>query len=404
MENVQSSQAPVQEMKNETTTNTPEPIEMVGGESFTNFDELERVVSLPKEKAEKKTLPKEKKESKTEDSDKKMSKGDKDGKEESRKEDGKEELKEKELLTKDGEKPVKTFKAKVGDDDLDLRADSVLKVKVAGKEVDVTLNDLLSDYSGKTDWTRKYSEFAREKKQWEDSRNQLKTKLQSVTELSKTDPMGALLTLADVGEVNQETFKETFLNSVINYVQKYEAMSPEERRAHDAETQAQRYKLQAESLKQEQQNRELMGKLAEKVEALKEAHKIDNQTFYAKYQELEKLQKDGQLQAEITPDLVAQAVYQDRRYNEVSEALTSKDPKREWSNDEKWKVFELSLKYQDLTAEEIAELTFESEKTQKAQKVSSRIHKNKEPQIEKAVKAQAPKDPNREPISFDDLW
>ena len=54
--------------------------------------------------------------------------------------------------------------AKQGEEDLELAANTLFKQKIDGEEVDVDLQELLNNYSGKISYDKKFQELSDQKK------------------------------------------------------------------------------------------------------------------------------------------------------------------------------------------------------------------------------------------------
>ena len=62
------------------------------------------------------------------------------------------------------EEEIKKLIAKYGEENLEMPANAIFKHKVDGEEVDVELQELLNNYSGKVSYDKKFQEFSTEKK------------------------------------------------------------------------------------------------------------------------------------------------------------------------------------------------------------------------------------------------
>ena len=62
---------------------------------------------------------------------------------------------------------IKKLIAKYGEENLEMPANAIFKHKVDGEEVDVELQELLNNYSGKISYDKKFQEFSSEKKEFE---------------------------------------------------------------------------------------------------------------------------------------------------------------------------------------------------------------------------------------------
>ena len=170
------------------TATVQEPIIKGGGESFTSFDELESV---------------ENHNERTEQQDAKIKTGtaiddqgafgksvDKDGaeiKDVSDASEAKAESKAEVVAPKTSnddavDKDTKIYKAMVGEDEVDVRADSMFEVKVNGEPEQVNIEDLMSNYSGKTEWSARFGDLDRQRRTFVSEKEAVEGKLKGMVE------------------------------------------------------------------------------------------------------------------------------------------------------------------------------------------------------------------------------
>ena len=110
---------------------------------------------------------------------------DKDEEEESEEEESEEEESEDEeeiQAKKDEEKKdTKKLRMRMGEELFNVDSDASFKVKVDGQNVDVPLQELINNYSGKTAWDKKFTEIGKEKKTLEFEKSSLTKQKESLT-------------------------------------------------------------------------------------------------------------------------------------------------------------------------------------------------------------------------------
>lgn len=380
---------------NENTADTAEPIEISGGESAVNFDDLERLHDATAAKK-----------------DSKKEGGDDNGLQKESKE--KEEVDQKASEPKEEEKPdakgaekkpvdkkldkVKLLKVKNGETEIDLRPDSGLSVTVNGKPEQVTVQDLINNYSGKTDWTRKYSEFDRERKSFERDRSVLNQTVDTFYKLAAVDkdPMKAVEYLGEITGADMATFWDDFYAKITPKLEEEMALDPAERQLRREQQKNEYYKKQRETEARRRQEYAERQSLESKVRQLQDAHKIDDKTFVDLYEELSKEVKPE----ELTPELVAEyyVEVQSRKGLDklVTELMPNMDPAgKEDAIDQLRKVMRDNPTFNEGDIREIATEVWGS----KAQRnLSRKIAKSKPTNT-----AQASKERREDPVSFDEL-
>lgn len=114
---------------------------------------------------------------------------------------------------------VKSVKFKVGPRgrEVEIPMDAKITVPVNGKDEEVTLEELRKDYSGRTDWTRKYTDLDKDRQAFNADREQTEQDLSSI--LTKAyqdkDPAGAILQMAQIANLDPAPLYDAFQQAVI---------------------------------------------------------------------------------------------------------------------------------------------------------------------------------------------
>lgn len=134
------------------------------------------------------------------------------------------------------QQPVRMFKAQTGDDELELSGDTVFHQKVAGKTEQVTLSEVLDNYSGKVNWDRKYNELHQQKvevqkrsDEIEGNYNQLSSMIDKMVEQTKDDPLAFYDIVAEIHEVDPVSLKMQYIENLFKDLEHFERMSDNER-------------------------------------------------------------------------------------------------------------------------------------------------------------------------------
>lgn len=267
-----------------------EPVVKMGGDSPTSFDELEAVTTKGKEDGTTDSKPTKETKSQKDDEEAKSKKTTKEkDSEKEDKESGKKEIKAKDSEKVDTpQKEVKTYKGKRLDSELDLYGDTEVTIKVDGKPVTIKVDDLVSNYSGKTAWDRRFQELSSERKAFEAKStainkglNQLKQKL-----VDEGDIDGAMDLLAKIYEQDPNALREKTLGKWMENRAKLESMSAEQREAHLARQEAENYKKQLEEFRSTQQRAELETKIKKELDDVKANLGIDDNGLKTTYEQM----------------------------------------------------------------------------------------------------------------------
>ena len=219
---------------------------------------------------------------------------------------------------------LKLIKAMRGDQEVEIAEDAVFTQKVDGVDTEVSLRDLLNDYSGKTDYNKKYNEFGKEKQALKEQQFQLDNRVNTFIEKSKESTLDGLAYLAETAGADPVEFIKGLKEGLVPDLESYMNMSPAEREAYDSKQELDILKKsndtrasQAEQLKAHQE-------LQSRVEAQVEELGLSNQEYAAAYDRLVGSQTIPADQ--IGPEAVAQWIGLENRVTVVDEALMSIDP------------------------------------------------------------------------------
>lgn len=310
---------------NPTTSNDGKGrIEIESGGGPLTFDELEQVLGDKKRGKSKDDKPKQdKSQDLTSDSDK--------GKKSDAKEKPEPKAKESKESEKSDveEKPArKTVKAKFQDTDLELDDETLIPVTVNGKEEMWTLKELRADKSGKVAWDKQFTELSKSKKEIgtkELKLQEISNKIRDAFEEPDSDMK--MFKMAQIAGVDPIQFRQKFLNDNISLLEKFYAMSEDERKAdalaYEAKIQKHRADTLEESSKQEQAHRALSAK----IDSLRASHQVSEEEFASRYEQIEAYERQmaakylDYQKAQVTPERIIETIEKDRLWNATEERI-----------------------------------------------------------------------------------
>ena len=295
----------------------PEANEQAGVLTFDELDQLtdgrseETLLSENKKESEAKE---DKPEAKAEDTDEEAEKG-------PEKEEGEAEAFEEE---------IKKLLARQGDEEMELAANLLFKHKVDGEEVDVELQELLNNYSGKISYDRKFQEFSSSKKEFEQYKQGYDKDIEQINgyinkfaeKIKSNDAMGALQYFAEFSGMKPHEFKRELLNQLAPEVFRLNEMSPEQIQAEDLKAQNDYLLQKQESDQKRSQEEQSLIELQKEIANVQEAHSISDEDFENAYQEL----LDGEFEGSLTPAIVADYYVNSQAFSKAETALTQVDP------------------------------------------------------------------------------
>jgi hypothetical protein len=228
------------------------------------------------------------------------------------------------------EEEIKRIMAKQGEDNLELYANTSFKHKVDGEEVDVELQELLNNYSGKVSYDKKFQEFSSERKDFETYKETYDKDIEQINgyitnfaeKIKNNDAMGALEYFAEFSGMKPHEFKRELLNQLAPEVFRLNEMSPEQLQAEDLRAQNEYLLRQQESEQKRSQEQQAQRELELEIANAQEAHNISDEDFQNAYQEL----LDGEFEGNITPAVIADYYVHSQAFSKAEEALTQVDP------------------------------------------------------------------------------
>jgi hypothetical protein len=224
---------------------------------------------------------------------------------------------------------IKRIMAKQGEEELELAANTLFRQKVDGEEVDVDLQELLNNYSGKISYDKKFQELSDQKKQYESDLNQYKSEMDEVNsyinnfadKIKNNDALGALEYFAQFSGMKPYEFRRELLNQLAPEVDRIRNMSPDQQKVEELNMQTEYLQRQQESAQQHSQQQQALRELELEIETVQEAHGISTEDFSSAFENLKDSGYDGQ----ITPQVVADFYLNSQAFSRADEILSSVD-------------------------------------------------------------------------------
>lgn len=381
----------------ESQTTTEGKLELNSASSPVTFDELEQVTKEAK---------RAKKESKDLTSDENKGKDTKAPKQKEETKDTKEAKQSKEESEEKAEEAPKrkTIKAKYNDTEHELDEEALFTVKINGKEETVTARDLMSNYSGKIGWDKKFSEldkFHRGIKSQDLKLQESSAKLKAIFE--EKDPAIRMYKMAEISGVNPVEFRQKFFEENIPMLEKWYEMSDDQRKAWKAEQDSQFYKYKSDTLESQRKHEEAQRALKAKIDGLRASRQISEDEYLNHYDQVKDMVNNGQLDADLTPEYVIETVEKSRLWNAAEEKLNELNLMT--GNERSEKLLGLVEKAHklEMSPKEIAEWVDENWGTKKAQKTVEDKKKDREDFISGKKEVQQVKAATSAPLFFDEI-
>lgn len=232
-------------------------------------------------------------------------------KEEKEEEDSEEEVKEE---AKEGEeKKGKKLKVKVGDELFGLEPDATVKVKVDGKNQEVTMQELINNYSGKVAYDTKFNEIGTQKKeiegkfkQLEQTKSIIKSQIEPIIEIIKDgtrDPYEAVMHIVDMVGGDPYTIFRRSLESRLGELENLLDMSDVERKNYFLEKQNEFLLKSTEKRTKSYESEQKLNQYAAQVDQIRQAYGVSEDQFVDALDELVELGFD---EKEVKDEFIAE--------------------------------------------------------------------------------------------------
>lgn len=311
-------------------------------------------------------------------------------------------------LNKEQEQQLrKLIKAKLQDKELDLDEETLVPVKINGKEELVPVKDLMGNYSGKTAWDKKFTELSKKEKAQMSQELKLRQAADSVKQLfEEQDPDMRMFKMAQLSGLDPIQYRQKFLEDNINLLEKYYSMSEDERKADAMSFEAKFQRHRADTLDQTMKQEQSKKELSAKIDQIRASHQVTEDEFVNQYESIKELVQNGHIdKSQVTPEYVIETIQKDRIWNAVDTKMNELGvdiPQHEKGSKILNLVehaFKLGLKPEDMG--EIVQDIFSNKKAQ--QKVQQ-VQREREEFLNGSSKpvAQA-KAPSSAPMFFDEM-
>jgi hypothetical protein len=204
--------------------------------------------------------------------------------------------------TKKGSSPKKTRNIKIGDEHFSLDSSAKMKVKIDGKNEEVTVQDLINNYSGKQAWDKKFTEIGEKNKvisqkeqQVAQQANRISSLLGPVIENLKDplkNPIDSLISLAEnldsTGALAHDIEKR-MLEANLDLLVELSAMGPEAQQAFFVKKQNERLLKFSKTRVESEQEAQKSNQLRAHVDQLRETYQVSVDQYSESFDELKKL-------------------------------------------------------------------------------------------------------------------
>lgn len=397
METTSHQPSPVQ-------TPASEPIQKFSGDtSPTSWDDLEKItLSKSQDRSNTERKSKETKTEKTEKQGKEKDHGqetDKESKEADQKDSEKvlSKTAESEKVEK-SDTAVKLIKIRNGEQEVELRADAPVTVKVDGKTLTVPLQEVLNNYSGQASLTRKFQEYQTTEKKFNETRSRLQEGVRAIQELANAkDPRSAIYKLAEWSGKNGEELYKEFITNLEQKFSELQNLSPEERKLKEVQERLAWHEGKEKERSQKESERKIEEEFLGAVREVQKKTSLSDSDFADLFEEYQKV--SGKKIEQIHPKEVGEYYEKLVLDNKIGGILKDVGCEEAQFEDAKEFLLKAARLHKDLSDEDLRAIALEGYGKETAKRLSRKVKKMDGSGAEKKTV----KDPQKSPLFFDDL-
>lgn len=301
-------------------------------------------------------------------------------------------------------KEIKKLLGRYGEEETEIAAETLFKHKVDGEDVDVSLQDLLNNYSGKVSYDKKFQEFSESKKEFNSYKEVYDKDIETINsyinnfsqKLKEKDALGALSYFAEFSGMEPHTFRRQLLEQITPEVDRLAQLSPEQLENEKLIHQNEYLESQRESEVNKRQEEQARQELLNEIKNLQEAHNISDDSFKSSYQEL----VEGGFDGEITPEVVAEYYVHSAAFTKSEEVLNQINPELVQNDqivESLQKVIVENPSFDDNDLVDIVQEVYGNTKKEASKSVSKKVSQSEKKQETKVSKEKV------NYTSFDDL-
>jgi hypothetical protein len=201
--------------------------------------------------------------------------------------------------TEQNKKESKKIRMRMGEDLFNVDSEASFKVKIDGENVEVPVQELINNYSGKTAWDKKFTELGKEKKIFESKVNEFKAQISEIDQklaqviqpLKQKDgnPLESLLYLVEMSGEDPYNAYRRIMEANLDELGKLYDMTETERELYFHKKKDELHTNVAKKRYEKAQKEEVFNQTVQKVDSLRQAFNVTEEQYVEASDELEDL-------------------------------------------------------------------------------------------------------------------
>lgn len=295
------------------------------------------------------------------------------------------------------DKKTKTYKLKNGDVNVALRDDTIVPLKVNDKLEEITFKELVANYSGKVDYTRKYGEFYNERKAFHTERDTIQGRVDQFYTMAVKDknPRQAIEYLAEAMGADPGETWNNLVNPIKEMILSLKDLSPEQIAAREKDEELDYLRRKEQGRRDDTLKTREKTETIEQIKATQTEFQMTPEQFKTCYEDLySEAKKTGFDVEKLTPKMVGdyfQIIDRKSKVKEITESVSKDSQTRTKISQE---LYDVWTKHPEMKLDDIRDIAARAYGDKGPSKLAKRVVRDKKEQT---------KTPQIEPISWDDL-
>jgi len=229
-------------------------------------------------------------------------------------------------------KDTKKLRMRMGEELFNVDPDSSFKIKIDGEMTDVTTQELINNYAGKTAWDKKFTEIGKEKKLLETEKVTLTKQKESLSEHLRQaldpikdpnkNPLDSLLYLVEMSGEDPYAAYRRIMEANLEELGTLMDMGETERELYFHKKKDELHGNVAKKRQEKQGKEQAFNQAVQKVDSLRQTYNVTEDGFVDASEELESIYKDSGLDVNsITDESIVDYASLKPHINKVKELI-----------------------------------------------------------------------------------
>lgn len=249
---------------------------------------------------------------------------------------------------------IKKLNAKFQDSEIEIPAEAILKHKVDGEDVDVTVQDLLNNYAGKVPYDKRFQELDNDKRNFRLEKNEIQNYIETFNKkFEEGGTLDAMIYLAELGGKDPLEVRRQFRADAVKMAEQFSQLDENQRvileKNEENEFLQQRLETDKSNRETELQNAQTLKEIRE----LQQTHDLNDEAILKMNDELIEA---GIPPEQVTPKLMQQYLQEESAYKQAEAVLGQIDANLLQDNDAVETLKKVAIENSEFTEEDLLDI------------------------------------------------